>query len=114
MVSAPVPHGLPPEVILTLVEVRGRKSANPLGAGKVVMSMTRNRSLVTDPPEVLVNLLLISSVPKVELFGGSLVKSRTRFGDTAAVTHGKISVAGKAAFLWSGLLRFWGPGAPSL
>ncbi len=32
------------------VEVRGRKSAMPLGAGNVVRSMTRNRNRVTLPP----------------------------------------------------------------
>src|SRR5262245_39102522 len=65
-------------VTTTVGDVRGRRSAKPDGAGKVVRSMTRKRRRVTLPPVLLTMERRISSVPKVELFGGSLVKSRTR------------------------------------
>src|SRR5262245_8139606 len=87
MLLVPLPHGGRSTVTTTVVEVRGRKSAMPLGAGKVVMSITRHRRRVTFPPVLLVTVLRMSSVPKVELFGGSEVKSRTRFGGEAAATH---------------------------
>src|SRR6185436_3180185 len=61
----PLPHGGRSTVTTTAVEVRGRKSAMPLGAGKVVRSMTRQRNRVTLPPVLLVTLLRRSSVPKV-------------------------------------------------
>ena len=64
----------------TEVEVRGRKSAMPDGAGKVVTSITRKRNLVTLAPVLFTHLLRIESVPKVEFCAGTLVKSRTRFG----------------------------------
>src|SRR6185437_845392 len=83
----PLPHGGRSTVTTTAVEVRGRKSAMPLGAGKVVRSTTRHRRRVTFPPVLLVTVRRISSVPNVELFGGSEVKSRTRLGGEAAATH---------------------------
>src|SRR5262244_2535173 len=89
MLLVPEPHGGRSTVTTTDVEVRGRRSAMPEGAGNVVRSTTRNRSLVTLPPVLLTTVRRISSVPKVELFGGSEVKSRTRFGgalETAQVS----------------------------
>src|ERR1044072_1121937 len=79
----PLPQGGRSTVTTTAVEVRGRKSAMPLGAGKVVISTTRKRRRVTFPPVLLTTVLRTSSVPNVELFGGSDVKSRTRFGGEA-------------------------------
>src|SRR5215510_7663601 len=108
----PLPHGGRSTVTTTVVEVRGRKSAMPLGAGKVVRSITRHRRRVTFPPVLLVTVLRISNVPKVELFGGSDVKSRTRFGGEAAATHVSRRFTVKDALRWIGELRFSGPGAP--
>jgi hypothetical protein len=62
-------------------EVRKRKSAiPPPGLGNVVSSMMRNLSRVTFPPVLLTTRLRTFSVPNVDWFPGSLVKSRTRFG----------------------------------
>src|SRR5689334_3524485 len=108
----PLPHGGRSTVTTTDVDVRGRKSAMPLGAGNVVRSITRNRKRVTFPPVLLVTVLRMSNVPNVELFGGSEVKSRTRFGGDAAATQiSRLSTA-KEAFRSIGELRFSGPGAP--
>ena len=95
-----------------VVDVRGRKSAIPDGAGNVVTSTTRNRSRVMLPPVLLTMVRRMSNVPKVELFGGSLVKSRTRFGGLAGATHISNRLTAKLAFLSIGLERFSGPGAP--
>jgi len=62
------------------VEVRGRRSETPLGAGKVVKSTMRKRSRVTEPPVLLTNLRRKLIVPKVEFCAGTEVKSRTRLG----------------------------------
>src|SRR4026209_2524895 len=83
----PLPQGGRSTVTTTAVEVRGRRSAMPLGAGNVVRSITRQRRRVTFPPVRVVTVLRMSNVPKVELFGGSDVKSRTRFGGDAAATQ---------------------------
>src|ERR1700741_2513742 len=83
----PLPQGGRSTVTTTAVEVRGRKSAMPLGAGKVVRSITRQRRRVTFPPVLLVTVRRRSNVPKVELFAGSEVKSRTRFGGEAPATQ---------------------------
>jgi hypothetical protein len=72
-----------PETVI-VPELRGRRSAIPLGAKKVVMSMTRNQRRVTSPPVLLTTRRRRSSVPKVELFNGSDVKSRTRLGGLEA------------------------------
>src|SRR5688572_27361718 len=80
----PEPQGARSTVTTTAVEVRGRRSAMPEGAGKVVKSVMRQRRRVTFPPVLLVTVRRMSRVPKVELFAGSEVKSRTRFGGAAA------------------------------
>src|ERR1043166_6052315 len=75
----PVPQGGRSTVTTTEVDVRGRRSAMPLGAGKVVRSTIRKRRRVTFPPVLLTTVRRTSKVPNAELFGGSEVKSRTRF-----------------------------------
>src|SRR4030095_14981050 len=106
------PHGGRSTVTTTAVEVRGLKSAIPEGAGKVVRSTIRKRKRVTFPPVLFTTVLRISSVPKVELFGGSDVKSRTRLGGDAAATHMSSRLTAKEAFRSIGDDRFSGPGAP--
>src|ERR1043165_10004331 len=49
----PLPQGGRSTVTTTAVDVRGRKSAMPLGAGNVVRSITRKRRRVTLPPGLL-------------------------------------------------------------
>src|SRR5215213_2989185 len=83
----PLPQGGRSTVTTTAVEVRSRKSAIPLGAGKVVRSITRKRKRVTLAPVLLVMVLRISKVPKIELFAISEVKSRTRLGGDAGETQ---------------------------
>src|SRR6185503_20167461 len=83
----PLPHGGRSTVTTTALEVRGRRSAMPLGAGNVVKSITRKRRRVTFPPVLFVMVLRMSSVPNVEFCGGLEVKSRTRFGGEASPTH---------------------------
>src|SRR6476661_7004043 len=94
----PLPQGGRSTVTTTAVEVRGRRSAMPLGAGNVVRSITRQRKRVTLPPVLLTTVLRISSVPKVELLGGSEVKSRTRFGGDAAAAHTSSRFTANEAF----------------
>src|SRR6185369_5138727 len=108
----PLPHGGRSTVTTTAVEVRGRKSAMPLGAGNVVRSSTRKRKRVTFPPVLFTTVLRISNVPKVELLGGSEVKSRTRFGGDAGATQTSRTLTAKDALRSIGELRFSGPGAP--
>ena len=86
--DVPEPHGARSTVTTTAVDVRGRRSAMPEGAGKVVRSITRKRMRVTFPPVLLVIVLRMSSVPNVELLAGLLVKSRTRLGGEEAATQG--------------------------
>src|SRR4030095_5059314 len=109
----PEPHGGRSTVTTTAVEVRGLKSAIPEGAGNVVKSTTRIRRRVTFPPVLLVIVLRISRVPKVELFGGSEVKSRTRLGGAAFPTQVSSRFTANEAFRSIGAERFSGPGAPS-
>src|SRR6476660_1229887 len=109
----PLPHGGRSTVTTTDVDVRGRKSAMPLGAGNVVRSTTRNRRRVTLPPVLFTTVRRMSNVPKVELLGGSEVKSRTRFGGDAAATQVSSNFTANDAFRSIGELRFSGPGAPS-
>src|SRR5690349_9588943 len=109
----PLPHGGRSTVTTTEVDVLGRKSAIPLGAGNVVRSTTRKRKRVTFPPVLLTIVLRISSVPKVEFWGGLEVKSRTRFGGDAGATHVSSKFTANEASRSMGELRFSGPGAPS-
>src|SRR5690348_1051849 len=108
----PLPHGGRSTVTTTDVEVLGRKSAMPLGAGNVVRSITRKRKRVTLPPVLFTTVRRISNVPNVELFGGSDVKSRTRFGGDPAATQVSSRFTANDAFRSIGELRFSGPGAP--
>src|SRR5215467_8916987 len=114
MLLVPEPQGGRSTVTTTVVEVLGRKSAMPEGAGKVVRSVTRNRSRVMLPPVLLVKVRRISSVPKVELLGGSLVKSLTRFGGELADPQISSNVLPIEELRSIGLERFSGPGAPNL
>src|ERR687891_1066545 len=52
--EVPEPHGARSTVTTTAVEVRGRRSAMPEGAGNVVRSMTRQRRRVTLPPVLFI------------------------------------------------------------
>lgn len=63
-------------VTFVSTEVRGRRSATLDGEGKVEMSRIRKRRRVMFVSVLLVNVRRIETVPNVELFGGSLVKSR--------------------------------------
>src|SRR5262245_44244489 len=112
MFEVPDPHGGRSTVTTTEVDVRGRRSAIPEGAGNVVRSMIRRRGRVTLPPVLLTNWRRKSSVPNVELLGGSLVKSRTRFGLAVDATQTSSRSAVKLALRWIGEERFSGPGAP--
>src|SRR5258708_16416225 len=75
----------------TELDVRGRRSAIPEGAGNVVRSTTRKRKRVILAPVEFTNLRRMLNVPNVELLGGSDVKSRTRLGGEldAAVASSK-------------------------
>src|SRR5215203_2008283 len=87
---------LPPVMGTTIVpELRGRRSAVPEGAGKVVISVMRKRNLVMLAPVPLMNLRRSESVPKVELLAGSLVKSRTVFGGEVSNWAGSINALPK-------------------
>src|SRR5690242_16074220 len=112
MLLVPLPHGGRSTVTTTALDVRGRKSAMPLGAGNVVMSTTRKRSRVTLPPVLLTTVRRMSNVPNVELFGGSDVKSRTRLGGDAAAAHVSSRLTANDALRSMDELRFSGPGAP--
>src|SRR3989344_2843355 len=108
----PAPHGARSTVTTTLEDVRGRRSAVPDGAGNAVRSMILTRSRVRSPPLVLVKVRRTSSVPKVELLAGSLVKSRPELGVVGGATQGS-SKAGLTMLPITGLLRLEGDGAPS-
>src|SRR5215213_2506251 len=110
--EVPEPHGARSTVTTTAVEVRGRRSAMPEGAGKVVRSMMRQRMRVTLAPVKFVTERRMSSVPKVELFAVSDVNERTRFGGELLTTHGSSGSTPNEALRWMGLERFSGPGAP--
>src|SRR5262249_22825472 len=84
----PLPQGGRSTVTVTSPELRARRSAMPLGAGNVVVSITRKRKRVTALPLLFVIVLRTSNVPKVELLAGSLVKSRTRLGGDGVATQG--------------------------
>src|SRR5262249_15684905 len=78
------PHVLESFIPLTMVWVdeRTRTSAVSIGDGKVLMSIIRKRSRVTGSSKLLTMRRRTSSVPNAELFAGSGVKLRTRFGAT--------------------------------
>src|SRR5215510_10504346 len=88
----------------------------PLAAGNVAIFAIRNRSRVTGAPVSLVQVRRKSTVPNVELFGASIVLSRTLLGAEPMVEHSskgdlaKFSGVGPSEI---GLERFLGPGAPS-
>src|SRR4051812_31850847 len=63
-VAAHVAASLMPRTT-TEIDVLGRRSANPLGAGNVVISTIRKRSRVMFAPVLLTNLRRRLSVPKV-------------------------------------------------
>ena len=109
----PEPHGGRSTVTTTADEVRGRKSAVPEGAGNVVKSMILKRRRVTFPPVLFVIVLRTSMVPKVELFGGSEVKSRTRLGGAVFAEQVSRRLTANEASRSIGEERFSGPGAPS-
>src|ERR1044072_1291777 len=83
----PLPQGGRSTVTTTALEVLGRREAMPPGAGHVLMSIARNSKRITFPLVLLMIVLRMSSVPKVELFGRSEVKSPARFGADAAATQ---------------------------
>lgn len=89
----------------TAAEVRTRKSAVPEGAGNVVIVVTRIRRRVTGAPVLFITRRRTESVPTVELFAGSGVRSVTRFGGTVAETV----VSSNTDAIWAsralGLLR---------
>src|SRR5262249_30690332 len=89
----PLTVALPPPLSDTTIvlEVRGRRSSVPDGAGNVVRSIIRKRNRLIAAPVLLVNFRRTEMVPKVELFGGSEVKSRTKFGDAVPDTPGSTS-----------------------
>ena len=111
-VAAQVAASLMPATT-TATEVRGLRSAKPDAAGKVSRSMIRKRNRVTEPPVLFTQRRRIESVPNVELFAGSLVKSRTRFGGLLEATVPSTNDAGTVLLRWIGDERFCGPGAPS-
>jgi hypothetical protein len=78
----------------TRPEVLGRRSAVNAGDGKVEMSVIRNRNRVIFAPVLFTKRRRIDSVPMVELFPGSTVRSRTRF---ATVEVALLASSGKAA-----------------
>ena len=80
----------PPSVSGTRIvpEVRGLRSEIRIVVGKVVSPTTRKRNRSIFAPVLFVNVRRIESVPKVELFAGSLVKSRTTFGASVSVCAG--------------------------
>lgn len=111
----PITGAAEPSVRETIIveDVRGRRSAIPPGAGNVSISATRNRSLVTAAPVLLVQVRLTESVPNVELFAGSEVKSRATFGETLSACAGSNREWASPDPSSTGLERFSGPGAPS-
>src|SRR5450432_1013268 len=78
----------------TELEVIGLMSAKPDAAGNVSRSIIRNRKRVMFAPVLLTNLLRMLSVPKVELFAGTEVKSLTRLGALEVATVASSNFAG--------------------
>src|SRR5215813_5437643 len=94
---------------ITSDDVIRRKAAHVAAAGNVVMSITRKRRRVILPPVLLVNVRLISRVPKVPL--GTPAKLRTRFGADDDPTAPSSNAASNELRV-NGALEFSGPGAP--
>src|SRR5687768_4938577 len=109
----------------TAVEVIGRMSAMPDGAGNVVRSKTRKRRRETGAPVLFVIRRRKERVPKVELFAGTqggttgfggaqnAPPSRSRLGASFFESVVSISVPLIATSCEMGDERFSGPGAPS-
>src|SRR2546423_1571521 len=113
MLLVPEPQGGRSTVTTTSDEVLGRRSATPEMDGKVVISTMRKRSRVISAPVLLVKVVRTSTVPKVELLGGSMVGSRTKFGGASAAAHESSSEMLAEPSSTPGPERFCGPGAPS-
>src|SRR5687768_14741788 len=112
----PLTVAVPPPLngTTTVPDVRGRRSAVPEGTGNVVRSIMRKRMRLIPEPVELVKRRRTEIVPNVELFAGSEVKSRTKFGDASSATPGStnpIPIDGPV-LTWPGLREFSGPGAP--
>ena len=65
------------------------------------------------PPVLFTNRRRIESVPNVELFAGSEVKSRTRFGGLLLPMFASSNTVPTVLLRRIGEARFLGPGAPS-
>jgi hypothetical protein len=77
----------------TLVDVKALISAIPPGTDIELMSTIRKRKRVTGAPVLLTKRRLIERVPFVA-FGGTGVRSRTRFGGAGAPVLASSSSAG--------------------
>ena len=101
-------------VIVTAGAERTRRSAVvPFGGGYVVMVVIGNRNRVTGAPVLFTTRRRIANVPVLELFAGSGVVSRTRFGAREVATVPSRTTIGKTELRTTGLPKFSGPGAPS-
>src|SRR5262249_17012584 len=112
MLLVPEPHGGRSTVTTTLDEVRGRRSAMPLGAGEGAMLTIRKRRRGRLPPEVFGYVKRRSTVPNVEFWAGLDVLSRTRLGAAPGMEHESRVVTTSEEPLLIGDDRFSGPGAP--
>jgi hypothetical protein len=108
----PLPHGGRSTVTTTDVEVRGRKSAMPLGAGNVVRIDYAKSQARYVASGVIHDRSANVQRSESGVVGGSEVKSRTRFGGDAAATQISSRFTANEAFRSIGELRFSGPGAP--
>src|SRR2546423_455154 len=93
-------------------ELLARRSAWPDTGGEVnvVISTIRKRNRVTELPVLFVKVRLTDMVPNCELFPGSLMKSRVRFGDAEEETDGSSNAAPNPELRLIALERFSGPG----
>ena len=66
----------------------------------MVISMMRQRSRVMFSAVAFKTVRRNSRVPNVELFSGSLVRSRTRLGELEEPTHGSSRETGNDALSW--------------
>src|SRR5262249_44176187 len=87
----------------------------PCATGNVVTSTMRKRRRLMMFPVLLVNVRRMSSVPKVELFGGSVAVSRNALGgwskplQPSSLDDVRLGVPSRT----TGDDRFSGPGRPS-